>query len=303
MDIRGLAYVRIESTDLAQWQTFGTEILGLMLAPEMPDDGNVYLKMDAYPYRFCIFSGEQDAFYCAGWEVPGKEAFEQAVEELADAGVDVHYGSEAECEARRVRGFVWFNDPAGQRVELCYNMKLDYLPLISPVGITEFETGYHGDMGLGHIAAQTPCLHESRDFYTQVMGFGQTDYMHFHFSPDPNDAGQGLHFLHCNNPRHHSLALFEDANAHPGNLVHLMIEVKTMDELGHFMDRVHQHDIKIVTNMGRHTNDRMVSVYVQTPAGFALEFGFDGVAIDDWDNYTPTESAKPSIWGHRWNQG
>jgi 3,4-dihydroxy-9,10-secoandrosta-1,3,5(10)-triene-9,17-dione 4,5-dioxygenase len=134
------------------------------------------------------------------------------------------------------------------------------------------------------------------------MGFGQTDYMHFHFNPDPKDPGQGLHFLHCNNPRHHSLALFEDKNPHPGNLVHLMVEVDTLDDVGHFMDRVHQHKIDIVTGLGRHTNDRMVSMYIKTPAGFAMEFGFDGVQID-WANYTPTESSATSHWGHRWGQG
>lgn len=302
MDIRGLAYVRIESTDLKKWEHFGTQIVGLMKAPMMPDDGNLYLKMDAYPYRFCIYPGTQDRFVCAGWEVPGHEAFKKALQELETAGVKYQHGSKADCDQRRVRDFVFFNDPAGQRVEVCYNVKLDYAPLVSPVGIREFETGYHGDMGLGHIAMATPCLNETRAFYMNVMGFGQTDYMHFHFNPDPNDAGQGLHFMHCNNPRHHSLALFEDKNPHPGNLVHLMVEVKTLDDLGHFMDRIHRSGTRIITNFGRHTNDRMVSMYVESPAGFALEFGFDGVKID-WENYTPTESALPSIWGHRWNQG
>jgi 3,4-dihydroxy-9,10-secoandrosta-1,3,5(10)-triene-9,17-dione 4,5-dioxygenase len=302
MDVRSLAYVRIESTDLDKWMDFGTNIVGMMKAPNMPDDGNVYLKMDAYPYRFCVFPGSEDRFDCAGWEVPGPEAFEQAIAELQAAGIEVNHGSAEEAAARKVRGFVHFKDPAGHRVELCYNMKLDYSPMISPVGIAEFETGYHGDMGLGHIAAATPCFEQSHEFYTKVMGFGQVDYMHFHFNPDPEDPGQGLHFLHANNPRHHSLALFQDQNPHPGNLVHMMVEVKTMDELGHFMDRIHASGTKVVTGMGRHTNDRMVSMYVESPAGFALEFGFDGVKVD-WDNYTPTESAAPSVWGHRWNQG
>lgn len=302
MDIRSLAYVRIEATDLKKWQHFGTHIVGMMQAPMMPDDGNVYLKMDACPYRFCIYPGEQDRFVCAGWELPGIEAFRLALQELELAGVSYERGTQAECEQRRVRDFVALNDPAGQRVELCFNVKLDYAPLVSPAGISQFETGYHGDMGLGHIAMATPCLEQTRAFYKNVLGFGQTDYMHFHFNPDPDDPGQGLHFMHCNNPRHHSLALFEDRNPHPGNLVHLMVEVKTLDELGHFMDRIHQNGVRVITGLGRHTNDRMVSVYVESPAGFALEFGFDGVKID-WSTYTPTESALPSSWGHRWNQG
>ena len=108
--------------------------------------------------------------------------------------------------------------------------------------------------------------------------------------------------MHANNPRHHSLALFEDSEPHPGNLVHLMAEVLSIDDFGRFLDRIHTSQTRIITAMGRHTNDRMVSAYVESPAGFALEYGFDGVQID-WRNYTPTESTATSHWGHRWNQG
>lgn len=302
MDIRGLAYVTIETTDLEKWRVFGTQVIGMMVAPAMPDDGNLYLKMDEYQYRFRILPGKEDRFVSAGWEVPGEEAFEQAMKELKKAGVAFRKGTAKEAEARRVRGFISLKDPAGHPLEICWNPKLDYAPLVSPVGVPRFVTGYHGDMGLGHIAAATPCLKESRAFYRDVLGFGQTDYMHFHFNPDPKDPGQGLHFLHCNNPRHHSLALFEDAKPHPGNLVHLMVEVETLDEVGRFMDRVHQHQVPVVTGLGRHTNDRMVSMYIKCPAGFAMEFGFDGVQVD-WSDYTPTESSATSHWGHRWGQG
>ena len=302
MDIRGLGYVIIESTDITRWQHFGTQVMGLMEAPGMPDDGNLYLKMDEYPYRFMIVPSEQDRFSVPGWEVAGPQQFKQALSELEAAGVNYQSGTPEEVDTRRVREFVRFTAPGGIDCELFYYMKLDYSPLVSAVGVKNFVTGYHGDMGLGHLAIPTPDLVASHQFFTEVMGFGQTDYMHFNFNPEPGDPGQGLHFLHCNNPRHHSLALFEDSNPHPGDLVHLMVEVEDLDTLGHMMDRVHQHEVKIVTNFGRHSNDRMVSIYVESPAGFAMEYGFGGVQID-WQDYTPTESAVPSIWGHRWGQG
>lgn len=307
MDIRALAYIRIEATDLDRWREFGTNILGMMVAPGMPGDTNLYLKMDEYSYRYCIIPGGADRFACAGWEVPGREAFEQALAELEAAGVSYRLGSAEAASERNVRGFATLLDPAGHDLEICYNPRLDYQPLVSTVGLSGFETGYHGAMGLGHIAMATPCLEESHRFYTQVLGFGQTDYMHFFFNPEPavpgaDHPGQGLHFLHANNPRHHSLALYEDSEPHPGNLVHLMAEVPTLDDFGHFMDRIHEAGTRVVTCMGRHTNDKMVSTYVESPAGFALEYGFDGVQID-WRNYTPTESSTTSHWGHRWNQG
>ena len=224
MDIRALAYIRIEATDLDPWREFGTSILGMMIAPGMPRDTNLYLKMDEYSYRYCIIPGAEDRFACAGWEVPGREAFEQALSELEAAGVAYRLGSAEAASERNVRAFASLQDPAGHDLEICYN------------------------------------------------------------------------------PRHHSLALYEDSEPHPGNLVHLMAEVPTLDDFGHFMDRIHKAGTRVVTGMGRHTNDKMVSTYVESPAGFALEYGFDGVQVD-WQNYTPTESSTTSHWGHRWNQG
>ena len=60
MDVRSLAYVVIESTEPQQWLDYGTNILGLMVAPTMPQDGNVYLKLDTRPYRFAIVKSDQN---------------------------------------------------------------------------------------------------------------------------------------------------------------------------------------------------------------------------------------------------
>ena len=124
--------------------------------------------------------------------------------------------------------------------------------------------------------------------------------MHFKFSDDPADPGQGLHFMHVNNPRHHSLALYEDAS-NPVGCVHLMLEVLDMDEVGYCMDRVAEREIPIVSSLGRHTNDRMLSFYMATPAGFALEFGTGGLQMN-WEEYTPTVTTLPSIWGHKFGR-
>lgn len=289
----------IESTDLDKWASFGTDILGLMIAPSMPNNDCLYLKMDAFPFRLMIVPGEHNRFLRSAWELPTKAAFQQALQELEEAEVRWTSGNRDEASARGVGEFIYFTTPGDMQLELFYNINLDYQPLISPASVKEFVTGYHGDMGLGHIAVQTPAIEDSHLFFTKVMGFGQTDYMHYHFDSDPDDTGHGLHFLHCNNPRHHSLALYESDEAVPGNLVHLMIEVPAMDDLGLMMDRVKTHNIPVITPLGQHTNDRMISIYVESPAGFPVEFGYGGVQID-WQKYTPTMSARPSIWGHHW---
>jgi 3,4-dihydroxy-9,10-secoandrosta-1,3,5(10)-triene-9,17-dione 4,5-dioxygenase len=268
----------------------------------LSSDNQLCLKMDDYLYRIRIVRGNCDRFLCAGWELPGEAAFTAAIAELQRAGIAVEAGGAADARARHVRGCARFTDPVGRINEIFFGMPLDYRPLISQVGVHRFVTGCQGDMGLGHIAIPTPDLAASHRFYTQVMGFGQTDYMHFNFTADPNDAGQGLHFLHVNNPRHHSLALFEDKQPHPGDLVHLMLEVDDLDTLGMMMDRAREHKVKVITDLGRHSNDRMVSTYIESPAGFAIEYGFGGAQLN-WAKYLPTESARTSLWGHRWGAG
>ncbi len=307
MTVCSLGYVRIEAAALEPWRHFACQVLGLMeVVPSQNTDGNnlpvdsLQLKMDAYPYRFHIVKGEQDRFLLPGWELDSAASFNALVQKLIDLGLACEIGSDHEAQCRQVRKFAKAADPTGASFEFFYGMRLDYEPLISPVGVKTFVTGHNGDMGLGHIAISTPDIATSHQFYTHVLGFAQTDYMHFRFSDDVNDAGQGLHFLHCNNPRHHSLALFEDSTMLSGSMIHLMIEVPDLDHLGLMMDRVKQHNIAIVNSLGKHTNDEMISIYVESPAGFAIEYGFGGLQVD-WQHYLVTESAKASLWGHNWN--
>lgn len=298
MNICALGYVTLEATDLSRWERFATRVLGLCVVPELSTPDALYLKMDDYRYRIRVERGARDRFVCAGWELASEAAFLAAVAELQRHDIPVEMAGPAEMAARHVLGCARFTDPAGRIGELFHGLPLDYRPLLSAAGVHRFVTGYRGDMGLGHIAIPTPDLEASHRFYTQVLGFGQTDHMEVEVG-----AGlHGLHFLHVNNPRHHSLALYEDDGSHPGDLIHLMLELEDLDSLGLLMDRVHANDIRVITDLGRHCNDEMVSVYIESPAGFAIECGFGGVR-PNWSKYQPTESVRTSLWGHRWNAG
>jgi 3,4-dihydroxy-9,10-secoandrosta-1,3,5(10)-triene-9,17-dione 4,5-dioxygenase len=296
MNVRSMGYARIESTDPQKWLEYGTQVLGLMVAPGMPDDGNIYLKMDERPFRFAIVTGETDRLAACGLELQDQADFQLAQQQLASAGIEFVIGSDEECAAVRVREMLRFNDPAGNTLELYHGADLDYLKFVSPVGIAEFETGFNGDMGFGHAVLPAPNRIETHEFYTQVLGFGDADYMHFKFSEDPNDPGLGLNFMHVNNPRHHSVALYGGES--PVGCIHLMIEVTSVDEVGYCLDRVLQREIPVTSTLGRHTNDRMLSFYMMTPGGFPMEFGCEGLQMN-WEDYTPTKSALPSIWGHK----
>ena len=108
-----------------------------------------------------------------------------------------------------------------------------------------------------------------------------------------------MRFLGCC-PRHHSLAL---APMNPAaGIVHLMIEVATLDDVGRALDRCIRRKATISSTLGRHANDLMVSFYVRTPGGFDIEYGTGGRVVDD-STWISRESTAVSLWGHVFGSG
>ncbi|CAM4109402.1 VOC family protein [Pseudomonas wadenswilerensis] len=297
MDIRGLGYVTLLSTDLAQWRHYATQVLGMMVAGEGADSAHLYLKMDERPYRILVLRSEQDGFGACGWELAGEAAFEQAIAELQQADIAVERGNAAQAELRKVQALAQFCDPDGNRHELFWGPRQDFARFVSPVAVKGFVTH---ELGMGHVVLPAPTFERCRDFYQRVMGFGLSDLMKVRFTPDPAEPEKRIHFLHCNNGRHHSLAIFECPVPH--GCVHMMVEVDGLDEVGRALDRMHAHGVKLSATLGQHTNDQMVSFYMKTPAGFDLEYGCDGLVVD-WNQHTPFESTVVSHWGHDFSVG
>ncbi len=292
MKIQNLAYIGIETKDLKAWRTFGTKVLGLMLS-DSDEDNLLKFRMDDRPFRIAAHKGNKEGLQYVGYELHDKEALEEAKNELKKRKIKFTLGKNKQAKLREVEEFIVLQDPIGTQIELFYGRSLDYQRFISPAGVSSFVTG---EMGIGHIVLPATDLKASHLFYTKVLGFGETDFMQFEMGEGEQQFTAGLHFLHCNNPRHHTVGLFEAP--HPNGLVHLMIEVPNIDEVGYALDRVSEYSIPLQSSLGRHTNDRMISFYMISPSGFAIEYGCGGWQVD-WEEYTTTISHSPSIWGHK----
>jgi 3,4-dihydroxy-9,10-secoandrosta-1,3,5(10)-triene-9,17-dione 4,5-dioxygenase len=292
--ISSLGYLRISSADPAAWREFGVRVLGLTEGRGPSDDGAVYLRMDDFPARLVIVPGPGERLLASGWEVSSASVLAAVARALSDAGVGFKTGSEAELAARRVSGLLIFDDPAGNTVEVFCGSAVEGRPALGSYG-TRFVTG---SMGMGHVVLPVPPGSSSAfDFYTDVLGFRLRDSMRMPaaFFGLPEESGPvWFRFLGCN-PRHHSLALAPMAAAR--GLVHLMIEVATLDDVGLAMDRCVKRGAPIAATLGRHANDRMVSFYVKTPGGFDIEYGTDGLQVDD-ATWIARESTSVSVWGH-----
>jgi 3,4-dihydroxy-9,10-secoandrosta-1,3,5(10)-triene-9,17-dione 4,5-dioxygenase len=292
--VASLGYLRIESADAAAWREFGVKVLG-MVEGRGPDPDAVYLRMDEFPARLVIVPGESDRLLASGWEAADAAAFARVRLALRDAGIAVKDGTGAELADRRVADLLRLEDPAGNALEVFHGAALEHRPAVSPYG-NRFVTG---DQGLGHVVLPVTEAEAALRFYEQVLGFRLRDSIRM--APElfgrPPGPPLWMRFLGCN-PRHHSLALAPFPA--PAGIVHLMIEVATLDDVGRALDRAERRGAPVSATLGRHANDLMVSFYVRTPGGFDVEYGTDGQLVDD-RTWVSRETTAISLWGHRFS--
>jgi 3,4-dihydroxy-9,10-secoandrosta-1,3,5(10)-triene-9,17-dione 4,5-dioxygenase len=293
MSIRSLGYLRVEATDVAAWRTFGTKVLG-MVEGRGPDPTALYLRTDDFPARIVVVPGERDRLAVSGFELANSADLAAVARTLEEGGVAVKAASAADLADRRVAEMIQFDDPFGNTLELFCGAALDSRPAFSPYG-TRFVTG---DLGLGHVVLPATDDAAGLRFYGDLL----RDSMRL--APElfglPKDAPPlWMRFMGCN-PRHHSLAFAPIPS--PAGIVHLMIEVASLDDVGTAIDRCRKHEAPMVASLGRHANDFMVSFYLRTPSGFDIEYGTDGLLVDD-ASWVARETTAHSMWGHRFARG
>jgi 3,4-dihydroxy-9,10-secoandrosta-1,3,5(10)-triene-9,17-dione 4,5-dioxygenase len=295
--VRSLGYLRVQATDVAAWREFGTRMLGLVEG-RGPEPGALYLRMDDFPARLVIVPGAQDRLLACGWEVADEDSLADLGRVLAGAGVPVRPGSADELAARRVGRMLTCADPSGHVLELFCSAALDNRPAFSPYGC-RFVTG---DLGMGHVVLPSGDDDATLAFYTELLGLRLRDTIPMPAELFGRSAGGPpalMRFLGCN-ARHHSLALAPMRSE--AGIVHLMIEVGSLDDVGRALDRCTRRGGTLSVTLGRHANDLMVSFYVRSPGGFDVEYGTDGLLVED-ATWVSRQTTAISLWGHAFNSG
>lgn len=294
MGVSSLGYVILNVQDANGWAEFAQNVLGFGLGRRDDPHGALFLRMDEAPFRYMIQPAEQDLFFAGGYEMASKADYQAQIQKFQQAGIEVKTGSEKEARRRAVAEFSYCQDPSSNRVEIYHGR--DAGTAFTPGhDIQGFKTG---EMGLGHMVLPAPNNDATIDFYRQLMGFGVSDDLTLPpFAPDMPD--QRIYFMHADNPRHHTLGLYNFPS--PVGIVHLMAEVSSIDEVGACMDRVKQAGLHIFASLGRHANDEMISFYFFAPGGFGIEVGYDGKQVEDWSSYRPTQSTIGDLWGHEYD--
>jgi 3,4-dihydroxy-9,10-secoandrosta-1,3,5(10)-triene-9,17-dione 4,5-dioxygenase len=294
--LHSLGYLVVETTDLGRWRELAIDVLGMAVG-RGPDPDALYLRIDERAARVVVHPGSVERLVAVGWEVRDRETFRAVTRQLEDAGAPVKIGTAEEADERRVQEVLFTEDPGGTRLEIFHGAALVHKKLLTTHG-AQFVTG---GQGLGHVVLPTVNAEASYDFYTQVLGFrsrGAFKMPEGMPGAAPNSRPY-LRFLSCNE-RHHALALAPWSQEN--GLIHFMVEVTELDDVGMALDRLMKRKFPLSSTLGRHTNDKMVSFYVATPSGFDIEMGCFGLRVTE-DDYSAEDITADSTWGHRWGGG
>jgi 2,3-dihydroxybiphenyl 1,2-dioxygenase len=283
-----LGYLGVGVSDAMAWQEIATSIFG-MQAVAGEHKSTCYLRLDAFHHRLELHANGRDDLEFAGWEVPDARTLDSVAAQLEDGGVKVTVGGCDEADRRRVIGLIKCVDPAGISTEIFFGRPVNPSPFHPTRPTSGFKT--EGE-GLGHILVQVPDLDASVRFYRDLLGFRISDFTDVR-TPD---GMLRLAFLHCNT-RHHSIAFIEAPGA-PKRLNHIMFEGNSLADVGTGRDLCLARGVPIAVDLGCHMNDRMVSFYMGSPSGFALEYGWGARTIDDATWQVEHYSSVDSIWGH-----
>ncbi|HEX5568160.1 MAG TPA: VOC family protein [Streptomyces sp.] len=291
-EIRALGYVTVQATDMDRWRELAFDVLSFGEGTG-PDEDALYLRMDERAARIVVRPGDADAVHTVGWEVRDRLALARVTESLEKAGNTVERLSVEEADERRVEEVIAFQDPSGVRTEIFHGAVLDHTPVVTLHG-NRFVTGAQG---LGHVVLPTADMAASEKLYLDTLGFLPRGA--FRLGTPPGTQPQRVRFIGVNQ-RHHSLALCPAPKVNPPALVHIMVEVDALDDVGRALDRCVRRDFSVSSTLGRHTNDKMVSFYVRAPGGWDIEYGCDGMLVDE-TYYTAEEITADSYWGHDWS--
>ncbi|MGB3931463.1 MAG: VOC family protein [Sphingobium sp.] len=286
-DIKALGYLGFGVSDLPGWRGYATDFLGLQ--PVDRPDGSIDLRMDDHAARIRLVADAADDILWLGWEVADAAALDRLRARLAAAGVSYEDGSPADVKDRQVEALIRFADCDGTPCEAYWGLlRRTEAPFLRPIG-ARFVTGRQG---LGHVILITPDRVRTEAWYRDVLGFRVSDYVHAEMAPGMT---VDFTFMRCNS-RHHSLALCSVPM--PKRLQHFMIEVDNIDDVGRSIYRAEDAGVHTMLSFGRHSNDNMLSVYYITPSGFAVEYGWGGLEVED-ESWHVQNHAAPSAWGHR----
>ncbi len=262
--ILDITQIGVGVPDRERFDNFTRDMLGFPVS-RSPDGKVTYVRPDRYPHRIAATTASESTLRYLSFDVGGKQELADWQTKLTAEGIHWRHGTAAECAERRVTNLIEFTDPDGHNLALSYGFEVEKEPVRYTRDLSV--------LGLGHVLLTVKDTQRSHDFYTAVLGFRLSDWVYI-------DDNIRLCFLRCN-ARHHSVAFAPCMPGKSPRLQHVMLEVESLDDVMRSYHFLRIHKAPIGMGPGRHINCQTVHVYVQTPGGFAVEFGWGHRRLDD----------------------
>src|ERR1700722_2017057 len=115
MEIRGLGYMGVGTSDLSDWTSFATNWLGM----QMIERGNTAraFRMDDRAQRLVVDRSLAEGERYFGFEVADAAALQSLAARLDAAGVKVRQEPKSLADQRFVQQLISFDDPGGNHLE------------------------------------------------------------------------------------------------------------------------------------------------------------------------------------------
>jgi len=245
INLQRVSYVRLGTRDIEGAIRYATDVLGLEVAEV--SKGAIYFKSDEREHTLCYFEGDPRD-QAVAFEVGSRAALSAAASELERLGHPVHAGTPSEAEARKVREFIAFNDPTGNRIELVWRPAYSGARYhgTRDAGITEFS----------HVGLCTTDAARDEAFWTQVCNARVSDRV--------GDAP-----LLRINEVHHSIAMFPTDRS---GIQHINHQVESADDVMRSFRFLKERQVRIVFGPGRHPSSSAKFLYFEGPDGMVFEY-------------------------------
>ena len=262
--IHDIVQVGVGVPDREAFEHFARAMLGFPIT-RSADDEVTYVRSDQYHHRIAARTTSQPVLHYVGFDVGGPAELAAWETQLSAKGVEWRRSTSHECAERHVEDFIELQDPDGHHLALTCGFEVSKEPVHYSRELSVLR--------LGHVLLTVADTQRTHDFYTGVLGFRLSDWVSL-------DDDTRLCFLRCN-PRHHSMAFGPCMPGKAPRLQHVMLEVESLDDVMRTYHYLRTHDAPIGMGPGRHANCHTVHVYVPTPGGFAVEYGWGHRRLDE----------------------
>jgi 2,3-dihydroxy-p-cumate/2,3-dihydroxybenzoate 3,4-dioxygenase len=275
IELYDIAYVRSGTSDAAEAVRFATEIVGMQY--QGSENGVHYLRADHRWHCLAFVEGESGVL-SSGLAVADIDALDAAELYLAEQGIPTVRGTDEEARSRKVRAFITFDDPWGNRFDLVTNQytDADTVHFNRAAGILEF----------GHLCVDAPDVRAAYAWWSTHFNIKISDWI--------GDWAALMRF----DPVHHKLAVFKGSQ--PG-LCHINFQVDSIDDVMRSWHFLVEQGVEIEQGPGRHPQSTAIFIYFKGPEGLTYEYSY-GVRLIEDENWVaryfdPEIPGSIDMWG------